>query len=262
MAYALVGLLGANPAQPLAAANDFWGASTVVHRAVTHSLVVAVPAAVAFALSPTHRRLAAVALAGLVAASALASGVLAAAVVALFAAAGVVVAHLAHAVGVRGRSLLAVAVVGVATHPFGDLFTGTPPKLLYPLDVAVFDGRVALAADPTLHLLGAFAVELAAIWLGVAAALALTETRVRDHVDWRAAAGASYALAVLVIPPPTLDVSYQFVFSVLAVGAVGATPKPTQSWTLPSAPTAFLTGLAAVTVAGSAYAVAYLSGLA
>jgi hypothetical protein len=262
MAYAVVGLLGADPTQPLAAASDFWGASTVVHRAVTHSLVVGVPAAVAFALAPTHRYLAAAALAALVAGVGVASGPLAAAVVALFAAAGVLAAFLAHSVGVRGRSLLTVAVVGVATHPFGDLFTGSPPRLFYPLHAAVFDGRVVLAADPTLHLLGAFAVELAAVWLGVLAALALTDARVRDYVDWRAAAGASYALAVLVIPPPTLDLSYPFVFSVLAVGAIGVTPKPTESWTLPSAPTAFLTGLAAVTVAGSAYAVAYASGVA
>ncbi|MFC3476986.1 metal-dependent hydrolase [Halobacterium litoreum] len=262
MAYALVGLAGADPSSPLAVANSFWGASTAVHRAVTHSLVVAVPAAVAFALAPTRRGVAAVALVGLVAVVGFVSGPLAATIVALFAVCGVAVAYGADQFGVRGRSLLAVALVGLGTHPFGDLVTGKPPELLYPLRVAVFDGRVTLFADPTLHLLGAFALELAAVWVGVVAALALADVRLTDHVDGRATAGVAYALAALVVPPPTLDLSYPFVFSVVAVGFVGAVPHPRRDRLLPSPVTALVTGLTAVTVAGAAYAVAYLAGIA
>lgn len=262
MAYALVGLVGVDPTQPLAAANAFWGASTAVHRGVTHSLVVALPAAAAFALAPTHRTLAAGGLAALVAVAAVVSGPLAAAVLALFALAGWVVARFGHAVGVRGRSLLAVAVFGLASHPFGDLLTGDPPALLYPLDAALLGERVTLTADPTLQVLGAFGVELAAVWLGVLGALALADRRLGAFVDYRAVAGAGYALAVLAVPAPTLDASYQFVFSVLAVGTVGVAPKPTAPRTLPSVPAAALTGLAAVTVAGVAYTAAYLVGVA
>ena len=265
MAYALVGLVAVDPTSPMAVAQSFWGASTVVHRAVTHSLVVGVPAAAAFALAPTHRRIAAAALAALVGVVAAFSGPLPAVIVGLFAAGGWLVARAAHAYRVRGTSLFAVALVGLVTHPFGDLFTGEPPQLFYPLDVAVLDGRVALSADPTVHLLGAFGVELFAIWLGVAAALWLTGHRFTDHVNSRAAFGAAYALAVLVLPPPTVDASYQFVFSVVAVGFVGVVPAPKlrqRSLTLPSLPTAVVTGLAAVTLAGLAYGVAYTTGLA
>jgi len=262
MAYALVGLVGADPTQPLSAANSFWGASTAVHRGVTHSLVVALPAAAAFALAPTHRRVAAGVLAAVFAVVFAASGPVAAVVVALFAAFGWVVSRFGHAVGVRGRSLLAVAVVGLASHPFGDLLTGEPPALAYPLDLVVLGDTVVLSGDPTLHLLGAFGVELAAVWLGVAGALAVADRRLGEFVDYRAVAGAAYALAVLAVPAPTLDASYQFVFSVLAVGTVGVAPKPTAPRTLPGLPTAALTGLAAVTVAGVAYAVTYLAGVA
>ncbi|MFB6072051.1 MAG: metal-dependent hydrolase [Halobacterium sp.] len=262
MVYAVVGLLDANLAHPMAAATSFWGASTAVHRAVTHSLVVAVPAAAAFALAPTRRAVAAAGLAGLVTATGLASGAVAAGVVALFACCGWLVARGAHRVGVRGRTLFGVALVGLASHPFGDLLTGKPPELLYPLKVAVFDGRLTLSADPTLHLLGAFGVELAAIWVGVVAAFALADARVTDHLDGRATAGAAYALAAIVVPPPTLEFSYPFVFSVVAVGFVGAVPHPRRTArSLPSLPTTVVTGLAAVTVAGAAYAVAYAAAL-
>jgi membrane-bound metal-dependent hydrolase YbcI (DUF457 family) len=262
MAYAIVGLVGVDPTQPVSAANSFWGASTAVHRGVTHSLAVALPAAAAFALAPTHRRTAVGILAAIVTVVFAASGPVAGVVVALFAAFGWVFAQFGYAVGVRGRSLLAVAVVGLASHPFGDLLTGEPPALLYPLDVVVFGDTVVLSADPTVHLLSAFGVELAAIWLGVLGALAIADRRLGEFVDYRAAAGASYALAVLAVPAPTLDASYQFVFSVLAVGTVGVAPKPTAPRTLPGLPTAALTGLAAVTVAGVAYAVTYLAGTA
>ncbi|WP_232702431.1 metal-dependent hydrolase [Halobacterium wangiae] len=263
MAYAVVGLVGADPTSPTAAASSFWGASTVVHRAVTHSLVVAVPAAAAFALAPTHRRLAAVALLGLVAVVGTTAGVLGVFVVALFAVAGWLVAVGGHHWGVRGPALFGVALAGLASHPFGDLLTGEPPRLLYPLDVVVFDGRLTLSADPTLHLLGAFGVELVAIWVGVVAALALADHRLTDHVNGRAAVGAAYALAVLVVPPPTLDVSYHFVFSVVAVGLVAAVPVPRgRSIPRPTPFNALVTGLTAVTLAGTAYAVAYVGGLA
>ncbi|MFB6268563.1 MAG: metal-dependent hydrolase [Halobacterium sp.] len=264
MAYAVVGLFAVDPTSPMAVAESFWGASTVVHRALTHSLVVAVPAAAAFALAPTHRRTAAAALVALVAVAGVVSGPLAALILGLFGAGGWLVARFSHATGVQGRTLFGVALFGLASHPFGDLFTGEPPELFYPLDFAVFDGRVLLSGDPTVHLLGAFGVELAAVWLGVAAAVWLSGHRLSDHVSVRATAGGAYALAALVLPPPTLDASYQFVFSVVAVGFVGAVPNPRlgdRSLALPSLPTAVVTGLAAVTLAGTAYGVAYATQL-
>jgi membrane-bound metal-dependent hydrolase YbcI (DUF457 family) len=266
MAYALVGLVGADPTNPLSAAESFWGASTVVHRAMTHSLVVAVPAAGAFAVAPTQRRTAAAVFVGVVALGWFASGPLAAVILALFAAAGWLVAVGGYDAGLRARSLFGVALVGLASHPFGDMFTGEPPRLFYPLDAVLFESRIALSADPTLHLLGAFGVELAAIWLAVIAALRLSDRRLSAHVNPRATFGVAYATAALVLQPPTLDVSYHFVFSVVAVGAVGVVPVPTrqsiplpdrESVSLPEPSTAAITGLTAVTLAGMAYTITY-----
>jgi membrane-bound metal-dependent hydrolase YbcI (DUF457 family) len=280
MLYAPVGLLGGANGL-LDASEAFWSASTVVHRTVTHSLVLGGVAALAFGLLavrsrptvPDRCRLsAAVAggglLAGLVATTAVVSGGLAAIVVGLFCLAGLAVTVVAATRGVAPHLVGATALVGLVTHPFGDLFTGEPPAILYPFDVTLFAERVTLHPDPTLQLLGAFAVELATIWLAAFVLFGLTGRRFRDHLSPRAGVGAGYAGAALLIPAPTLSASYPFVFSILplaSVGVVGAARgrdgrsafrrlRPTVSdW-----PTALATGLAAVTLAATGYTLAYL----
>ena len=87
------------------------------------------------------------------------------------------------------------------------------------------------------------------------------ERPVRPMLNLRPVVGAGYAAAALLIPAPTLDLSYPFVFSVLAVGTVGVVPRfrlPRQL-ELPDAADAVVTGLAAVTVAAVAYTLAYLA---
>lgn len=264
MVYALGGLLAADTGNLLAVTESFWAASTLVHRAITHSLVVSVPAAVAFTLVPGDRRdrlIAALVILGLVLVSGAVSGWLGVLVMACFGAVGAGCALAVRRYGLDRRTLFGAVLLGLASHPFGDVFTGEPPRLLYPLDMTVFDGRVALHGDPTLHLLGAFTIELTAIWLGVLAYYHVRDVEIRDHVNPRAAAGAAYALAVFVIPPPTLDLSYPFVFSVLAVGMVGAVPDPIRR-RLPDGPTALVTGLTAITLAAIGYGVAYGVGVA
>jgi membrane-bound metal-dependent hydrolase YbcI (DUF457 family) len=213
-----------------AVTGAFWAASTVVHRSMTHSLVVAPVAALGFGLLAARGRRARPAVAGgvallgaLAAVAAVVHGVLGAFVFSAFVAAGGVVA-----VVVRGRTTLgaretvALALVGLATHPFGDVFTGEPPALLWPFDARVLDGRVALSGDPTLHLLGAFAVELAVVALALAVYADLGRRSVRP--SRYAVGGVAYGAAVLVVPAPTLEVSYPFVFSILGVGVLAATP--------------------------------------
>ncbi|MFC6976281.1 metal-dependent hydrolase [Halomicroarcula sp. GCM10025709] len=85
----------------------------------------------------------------------------------MFAASGLAVAAVAGRLDVSPRTLLPLALVGLLSHPFGDLFTGSPPPLLYPFDVQVVTDLVVLHPDPTLHLLGAFAIELSTVWLAV-----------------------------------------------------------------------------------------------
>ena len=270
MAYALVVLVGADGGV-MGTVESFWAASTAVHRTITHSLLVA-PVAAALAAAWLHGRrdgtgswlgVAALLGAGLTAIATLVSGALGGAVMGVFVIAAVLVAEGVERSSVFGaRTTFAVALVGLLSHPFGDLATGEPPAFLYPLSAPLVTERVALSADPTLHLLGAFGVELAAIWAGLLVAMWLLERPIREAIDFRAVAGAGYALAALAIPAPTLDLSYPFVFSVLSVGMIGAVPRvrlPDVAVERPDAVGAALTGLAAVTLAGVAYAVAYVA---
>lgn len=256
IAYAPLGVLTAETTDALLLAQSFWAAGNVVHRAITHSLVVAPLVALvvacwvagrvpqraqaagtpvdgsaagsiaAFATGPgLPLRVASVALGGafvLVAGGQ--SGLLGGAVALLFVLGSIGLAEASvHRTPFAPVTVFVVALVGLASHPFGDLLTGSPPALFYPLSAPVVVERVTLHADPTLHLLGAFGVELATVWLGVTTFLHLVD--VRPAVDSRAALGATYAAGILVVPAPTLDVSYQFVFSVLAVGSVGLFPR-------------------------------------
>lgn len=255
--YALTGLAGAGSWNPVAVAEGFWAASTVVHRSVTHSLVLAVPTAVGIALVATGDRrrylgLGLLAFVGL--GGSLGMGPATWVAVSGFILGAAALGFAAARLRVGPKAIGLAAAVGLVTHPFGDLFTGQPPLLLYPVDVQVFAGRLTLAADPTLHLLGAFFIELAAIWLGVYAFFRLQDRAIAPHISPRAVLGGGYALAALVMPAPTLDVSYHFVFSVTAVGIVGAIPRRGRT----GYATRAVTALAAVTLGGLAYAVSYL----
>lgn len=262
-------------AEPVAlgeAPGRFWALSTEIHRTATHSLVVgAVAAAGVTALAATRtsgaRRLsetASRALAGagtallgcLVGVVWLLDGPPAGAVVGLVALAGVALAVAATRYGLGARTVGLAASIGLLSHPFGDLLTGQPPPLFYPIGPDVLAARVALHPDPTLHLLGAFLVELATVWLALSVLAGLSGVRLRRQVGLRSLAGVGYAGAVLVLPAPVLDAATPFVFSVLAVGLVGAPLRPTREGVWWRAVT---TGLAAVTVAALAYGAAYVA---
>ena len=285
--YALVGVASglAADAGALALAETFWATGNVVHRTVTHSVVVAPVVALAvwgWVDGRPVARLAALALAaGLLAVATSVGGALAGAVTVAF-----VAAALALAAGVRRRTALSprtiavLALVGIVSHPFGDVFTGEPPALLHPLGPEVLTARVTLSADPTLHLLGAFAVELATVWAAVIVWSRLRAERdgrpvgrlgAAEGVDLRAVAGTGYAAGAFVIPAPTLELSYPFVLSVVAVGAVGAVPVRLRrrgraafapEFARPGAERALFTGLTAVTLAAGAYLLTYLAGVA
>jgi len=266
MVYALVGIAGAAGGDALAIAGAFWSTGNVVHRAVTHSLVIAPPVALLAALqvSPTRRRqLLSLGLgAALVAVIAVDGGALATLVTGLFLVAAVAVATVADRyTDLTAPQVFGAALLGLVSHPFGDLFTGEPPAMLYPLDSALVTERVALAADPTLHLLGAFGIELATVWAAVCVACLATGLRPTTAVSPRATLGAGYAASILLIPAPTLELSYPFVFSVLGVGLVGALPRVrlvARTIESPDWLGAGLTGLSTITVAWAAYAVAYV----
>ncbi|ELZ15720.1 membrane-bound metal-dependent hydrolase [Natrinema thermotolerans DSM 11552] len=283
VAYALVGLLEWQAGDgALGASTAFWDASRGVHRSVTHSLVVGAVAAPAFGLlavrgyAPRVRLVRAVGIAVLAALVAIAlvwGGPIAALVTGLFAASGGVIARL-----IARRTRVSPATVGLAalwglwSHPWGDLVTGSPPDWFFPFDAAVLESRLVLHPDPTLHLLGAFAIELATIWLAAAVLCRLTDRSVVATVNRRAAVGVAYGLAALAVTPPTLEVSYHFVFSILGVGLVCGvireTPTPAAFASVRGLPEletlleAGVTALAAVTVALVAYSSVYLFAIA
>ena len=193
------------------------------------------------------------------------SGVLGTLVTLLFVLGAVVLGE----VGTRGttlsaRHVFAAGLVGLVTHPFGDLLTGEPPAMFYPFDATLVGERLTLSADPTLHLLGAFGVELATVWAAVIVGCAVAGLRPTTAIRRRATLGAGYAASIALIPAPTLDLSYPFVFTVLCVGALGLRPRirfenahrpriGPPDW-LP----ALVTGLSAITVAWLAYGLAYV----
>jgi len=230
--YAPVGLLGATSGV-FDAATAFWQTGNVVHRVLTHSVVLAPVVAVVAGLwsvrstASTRSRsrgatVAALTVAGgIVAVSTAFSGGLGGVIVAAFVLGALAIAQVASRYGVRPLEIVAVATVALVSHPFGDVFTGEPPATFYPLDIVVFTERVTLHPDPTLHLLAAFFIELGIVWLAVLAYHDLRGRGVRNSVSPRAAVGTGYAIAALTIPAPTLASSYHFVFSVLAVGLVG-----------------------------------------
>jgi hypothetical protein len=255
--------------------NEFWGISTIAHRTVTHSLVAGSALAGAVGLwsfgtgtetddgtaSSRSRllRLAAVCIGcALVVLTFIQSGRLVAALMALFAATTLGITMVAQRFAFQPRVLTGAALIGLLTHPFGDLFTGTPPPLFYPLDVSVFTGVVTLHPDPTLHLLGAFAIELSTAWLALLVFLRIDGRRFphwQECVAGRGGLGVGYAAVAPLLPAPTLDESYQFVFSVLVLGIVlGASARGVCRQPL----CLVGTGLVTVTLAWAAYLAVYV----
>jgi len=260
MVYALLGLLSG--AEGLFAASDaFWDAASVVHRAVTHSLVLGAVAAIGFAAwrgrsDPRLLAVAVLTLGGMVGVVTSVGGPVAAIVMSVFLLAGLGIVRAARSAGFSPQVVLGTALLGLLSHPFGDLLTGTPPQFLYPVEVALLAERVTLHPDPTLHLLGAFFVELATLWLGLVVLARLRGWDLRLRISRRAGLGVGYAGAVFMLPAPTLEVSWPFVFSVLGVGLLGV-PLRLRSETAGLWYTV-TTALTAVTVAALAYTSAYL----
>lgn len=258
MVYALVGLVVEAEGLP-GAADAFWGAADVAHRGGTHSLVVGAVAAAGFAAwhARADRRFlaaSAVLLGGLIATVAAVSGPVETALVIVFVLVGLAVTRAAASTNLTTRAVFAAASLGLLTHPFGDLLTGQPPALLYPIEVTLIADRITLHADPTLNLLGAFFVELSVLWLALLVVARLHGWRLRRLVRPRAALGIGYAGVAFAIPAPTLTLSWPFVFSVLAVGLIGVPLRGRRHTRWETIATA----LVAVTLAATAYTATYV----
>ncbi|MDY6779750.1 MAG: hypothetical protein SV760_04245, partial [Halobacteria archaeon] len=89
--------------------------------------------------------------------------------------------------------------------------------------------RITLVPEPTLNLITAFMIELATVWVAVYVFAGLTDKKVTLGLDPKASVGIAYASAVLLIPPPTLSRSYEFVFTAVSTGFVGLTVLPSSN---------------------------------
>lgn len=240
----------------------FWNSASGAHRSVTHALPVAAVSAVAFGgmryRGWTHATTA-VCLAilfGLVGYTWLTVDVAFGAIMLVYVVVGIAITSVAVHIGLSVPAIVVAATVGLLTHPFGDFFTGSPPELFWPFAPPVELALVTLHSDPTLHLLGAFFLELVVVWLAVLVYAWLHDWQIVPAVSPRATLGVTYAGAVFVIPAPTLDFSAPFVLSVLAVGLLayplGRSGEVPARWRVP------ITALTAITVAALSYTVAYL----
>lgn len=203
----------------------FWGVANATHRVVTHTLptgavaTLCFGAAVAVARWRATGRVATATFGGTAAigAAVLVSGFRTAVAPSAAVVAGgflVCVAVAGWLLAARTKlstaGVTAAAGVGFLSHPFGDVFLAVPPPLFSPFGPSVGAGRVSLAADPTLDLLGVLFVELAVVWAGLAVFAWVAADRVgragrlRDALDGRAVAGFAYAPAAVLLPRPTI----------------------------------------------------------
>lgn len=250
-------------------------AANSVHRSVTHSLIVAAIAGPALGAWSSRRerrarRLALGALVAVVAVAVAVSGARGGIVMGAFVAGGLAAASACHRrTDLPPGPVGVAATVGFASHPYGDLLTGQPPRLFYPFDTSVSSARLVLHPDPTLHLLGAFAVELATIWLVAAAVVVVTDRSWRVFSGSSALPGVAYSAAPLPLLPPTLSDSFHSVFSTIGVGVVcagvawyrsGPTPPAAATDAGADGPgvNAVATGLTGTTVALAGYTLVYL----
>ena len=182
--------------------------------------------------------------------------------------------------GLSTAGATAAAGTGFLSHPFGDVFLAAPPPFRSPFGPPASAGRVSLAADPTLDLLGVLFVELAAVWAGVVVFSRLYGVgvgragRLRNAIDPRAGVGVAYAPAAVILPRPTIVDAHVLGATIVPFAAAvgvwagsvavrGGTADAPDADALGRrvgpASVGVVTGVAALTLAAVAYTVAYVA---
>lgn len=235
MARTVIAVISAGPEAVFPTTEHVWTKSWIVHRSLTHSLISAglaatmVTAASALLGGRTARSfpvrvgLGVLTLGPLAALFLIARGsdaLLGVMIIALYAALALLVAGYAIRRGVPPGQVGIAAVLGLGSHPFGDVWMGTPPTFLYPVLTTPPIDTVRFAADPTINLITLFAIEVTLGWAALAVIADLSGYSLGDHLHPQAALGVGFAAALPMIPPPTLEVAYQFALGTIATGLV------------------------------------------
>lgn len=278
-AHTVFAVVEAGPRNLFPTPEHVWTAEAwQVHRALTHSLIVGAVASVGVGLfgAGLRRRdgtplgdavtlaLAAAAFGAVLAVGVRTDGLAGAATAGLYVLGAVALATWAIRRDVPPRWIGGAAAIGLLTHPFGDLFMGRPPAFLYPLSSTPPIPKLAVAADPTVNLVALFGLELVLAWAALWTLSTHRVWRLRDAVEHRAVLALGFAGAALVIQPPTLQVAYHFAAGTIAAGLViGVVPGVVRGRGSPYRHrvyrTGVVTGLAAVSLAVTAYLLAYLA---
>lgn len=121
---------------------------------------------------------------------------------------------------------------GAFIHPFGDMFTGTPPTILYPFTGVLELSRWTIA-DPTLHFALIFTLEIGSLIAALFLIAHLTEIDLLTYTDVRPKPHhtlvSTVALAIVLFAigtntTPTVDSATTFVLPLVGATTLAATP--------------------------------------
>lgn len=199
--------------------EGFWTASRTFHRGISHSLVTLVLATAGFSIYFRFRNflVGPALLVILTSYGFLLGGFMSGLVISVFILAGLLVTAKSRDY-LDQKSFLLASATGLLTHPFGDIFTGTPPDFLFPLGFNILESRFILYPDPVINLLLIFFLELFLVAAGLSLVLKFRGDPPELHPE--VLLGLLYFPAQYILIDPTLSVSYHFVFSIIAFGTV------------------------------------------
>lgn len=201
--------------------DSFWDASQQTHRGFTHSLLTGLLAVSMFSIHYLTKRkyLAGIFLSIMTGLSYFLEGSVNAAVVFVFMLAGFIITE-RFKQEISFKDFVTVSAFGIMSHPFGDIFTGTPPDFLYPLSLTFIEERIILFPEPSLNFLAVFGLELLFIWLGILSYVVIHEKNLREELSLVSATGFLFGVTSFLITSPSLSSSYGFVSSIIGFSGI------------------------------------------
>ena len=202
--------------------ESFHMATGVIHRGITHSLItglVTVFLVVAAYENKVYNFLSVLILGfyGL-----LLNGVIGAQVMVVYGSAIALISYRA-ADYISREEIFFVGFFGLLSHPFGDLFTGTPPKLLYPVtDLSV--SKIILFEQPELNVLIILLSELFLVAAGLTLIIYLGDFNITPLASITAFVVIFY-IPFLILIQPSVGTTHRFTLSILGFTTIASLMK-------------------------------------